>query len=69
MINMFSGVLFMPFIGRLLDYAWQGEYVNGVAVFTTAEYTFALSSITVSLFLACCIIVLIEEKYPKEEKG
>lgn len=63
MICMLSGVFFMPLIGWLLDYAWQGTYVNGVPTFTIVEYTFALSSITVALLFACLIIFLIKEKY------
>jgi sugar phosphate permease len=66
MICMLSGVIFMPFIGWLLDYVWQGGYVNGVRAYTASEYTFALSSITVCLALACVIIFLIEEKYPRD---
>lgn len=67
MICMLSGVLFMPLIGKLLDYTWSGGYVNGARFYTHAEYTFALSSITACLALACFVIFLIEEKYPKEE--
>lgn len=68
MICMLSGVIFMPFIGWLLDSAWQGKVVDGVRTFTTAEYTFALSSISLVLVLACLIIFLIKEKYSVDEK-
>lgn len=63
MICMLSGVFFMPLIGRLLD---QGASSNGARAFTTVEYTFALSSISIALLFACFIIFFIEEKYPKE---
>jgi len=63
MICMLSGVFFIPYIGRLLDYVWQGGYENGVRSFTISEYTFALSSITICLALACMVIVLIKERY------
>lgn len=63
MICMLSGVIFMPLIGRLLDYVWLGGYENGVRVYTASEYTFALSSITACLALACLTIFFIEEKY------
>jgi len=63
MICMLSGVVFMPFIGWLLDYGWQGGYVNGVRAFTTGEYAFALSSISISIILACLTIIPIKEKY------
>lgn len=64
---MLSGMIFSPFIGWLLkNYTWQGQMANGIAVHTTAEYTFALSLITIALFLGCCIIFFIEEKYPRD---
>lgn len=63
MLCMMSGVIFMPFIGWLLDYAWQGGYANGVRVYSNAEYTFALSSIIISLVVSCLIIIPIKEKY------
>lgn len=69
MICMLSGVIFHRSIGWLLDYSWHGTYANGVRSYTASDYTFALSSIIGCLILACFIIFLIEEKYPREEKG
>jgi sugar phosphate permease len=65
MICMLSGVVFQPLIGRLLDYTWQGNFVNGVRVYTHSDFTFAFSSISISLLLACLVVFLIEEKYTK----
>jgi len=65
MMCMLSGVIFMPFIGKILDLWWQGGYVNGVRAYTTSDFTFALSSIVGCLIIACIIIVPIEEKYIK----
>lgn len=65
MICMLSGVVFQPVIGYLLDYSWQKTYINGVRAYTPFDYTFALSSISISLVLACLIVLLIEEKYAK----
>lgn len=66
MICMLSGVVFMPLIGKLLDYTWQGQTENGVRIFTIGQYTFALSSVTLSLFFACCVIFFIKENYMKD---
>lgn len=66
MICMLSGVIFQPFIGWLLDYSWKGGYADGVRVYTKFDYMFALSSICISLALACVIVLLIEEKYSKK---
>lgn len=63
MICMLSGVIFMPFIGWLLDSTWQGKMVDGVRAFTTAEYTFALSSISLALAFACLVVFFLDEKY------
>ena len=65
MICMLSGVIFQPFIGWLLDYNWQGNYVNGIRNYTRSDYAFSLSSISISLLLACLIVLFIEEKYSK----
>jgi sugar phosphate permease len=63
MLCMLSGVIFQPFIGWLLDFNWKGGYINGIRAYTSSNYIFALSSITICLFLACLVILLIEEKY------
>ncbi|MBS0271960.1 MAG: MFS transporter [Proteobacteria bacterium] len=65
MICMLSGVIFQPFIGWLLDYSWNGNYINGVREYTSADFSFAVSSISISLVFACIIILLIQEKYTK----
>lgn len=67
MICMLSGVIFVPLIGWLLDYAWQGGLEGGVRLYTASNFTLALSSIPACLALACVIVFLIEEKYPREE--
>lgn len=63
MICMLSGVIFQPFIGKLLDYHWHGQYINGIRTYTAVDYAFALSSISISLVLACFVVFLIKEKY------
>jgi MFS family permease len=65
MICMLSGVIFQPFIGWLLDYSWHGAYVNGIRAYSTSNYMFALSSISISLFFACFVVLFIKEVYSK----
>ncbi len=65
MLCMLSGVIFQPLIGWLLDYKWSGSYINGIRTYTTSDYNLALSSISISLVMACLIVFLIEEKYSK----
>ena len=65
MISMFSGLLFQPLIGFLLDLSWKGGFENGIRYYTASEYTFSLSSIIVFLIAACLIVIPIQEKYVK----
>lgn len=65
MMCMLSGVIFQPFIGWLLDYSWNGKMLNGIRAYDSMDYAFALSSISISLLLACFVVFLIKEKYTK----
>ena len=63
MMCMLSGVVIPPLIGWILDYTWQGGCRATIHIFTHVEYTFALSSIVASLFIACLSIFFIKEQY------
>ena len=65
---MLSGVIFQPFIGWLLRYNWKGNYAYGAPVYGASDYVFALSSISISLVLACFIVFFINEQYTKLEE-
>lgn len=66
MVVMLSGVVFEPLVGWLLDYHWAGTLrENGAPHFTTADFTFALSSIVIALVGAVFVVTLIKETYPK----
>ncbi|HCC25511.1 MAG TPA: hypothetical protein DEP85_08425 [Holosporales bacterium] len=67
-ICMLSGVIFQPFIGWLLRYNWKGNYAYGAPVYGASDYVFALSSISISLVLACFIVFFINEQYTKLEE-
>ena len=63
MVCMLSGVTISPLIGWILDHTWKGGWRDKVHLFTHFEYSCALSSVVFSLFLACCIVFFIEERY------
>ncbi len=67
MLCMMSGVIFQPFIGWLLDYSWSGTYTYGVRTYLPTDFTFALSSIIISLVLACFVVIFINEQYTSKE--
>jgi hypothetical protein len=62
---MLSGVIFQPFIGWLLDHSSGGKMLNGIRVYDPMDFAFALSSISISLLLACFVVFLIKEQYTK----
>ncbi len=66
MVVMLSGVVFEPLVGWLLDYKWSGKFTeSGAPYFSTADFTFALSSIVFALCGAVITLFFIKETYPK----
>lgn len=64
MMNMVGVALAQPFIGRLLDGLWQGEFSNhGVRIYSTHSYELALSILPIGMFLSLLIIPFIKETY------
>jgi hypothetical protein len=41
-VVMLTGVIFLPIIGQLLDYNWDGEIINNIHLNTAEDYRFAL---------------------------
>ncbi len=54
--NMLGGALLQQLIGYILDYRWQGVYnATGQRFYNTAEFTYALSYITI-VIIGCVIL-------------
>ncbi len=68
MIVMLLGLVLQPLIGWFLDWIWDGVMNNGIPLYTTADYRFALLSIPVCLLISLLIMPLIPETFPKEIK-
>ncbi len=64
MVIMFSGVIAHPLVGRLLDYSWKGQIVDGVPFYSADDLRFALLLIPVCLGLALLLANIIRETYP-----
>jgi sugar phosphate permease len=65
MICLFSGVIFQPLMGWLLDLFWADTYENGVRIYSSAAYQMALTSVIFALLLAILVSLFIQEAYPK----
>src|SRR3989344_4267034 len=50
-INMLSGFVYLPLVGRVLDYCWDGVSENGVPLYSAYAYQVAISVIVVGLFV------------------
>lgn len=60
--NMVGGALGQPFIGLLLDAQWDGTLINGVRIYSVADYQYALSSLPILILLSLVLIPFIHEK-------
>ncbi len=53
------GSITEPLIGKILDIFWQGKIINGVHVFSTANYQMALLLLPAYLLLALICLILL----------
>lgn len=62
---MLGGVLFQPFMGKILDWHWNGTLADGVRVYSLADYKFALAVVPIGLFFSCILTLFIKETHCK----
>jgi sugar phosphate permease len=62
---MLGGVLFQPFMGKILDWHWSGNLVDGVRVYSLADYKFALAVVPIGLLFSCILTLFIKETHCK----
>jgi sugar phosphate permease len=60
---MLGGVLFQPFMGKILDWHWSGSIIDGVRVYTLADYKFALAVVPIGLFISFILTLFIKETH------
>lgn len=60
---MLGGVLFQPFMGKILDWHWGGSMLDGVRVYTLSDYKFALAVVPIGLFISCIVTLFIKETH------
>jgi MFS family permease len=62
---MLGGVLFQPFMGKILDWHWNGALLDGVRVYNLSDYKFALMVVPIGLFLSFILTLFIKETHCK----
>jgi sugar phosphate permease len=62
---MVGGNLFQPIIGKLLDFNWNGSMVDGVRVYSSEAYQFALSVMPLGIMVAIIILFFLRETHAK----
>jgi len=62
---MLGGVLFQPFMGKILDWHWNGAMVDGIRMYTLGDYKFALAVVPIGLFISCILTLFIKETHCK----
>ncbi len=65
-VIMMGGFVFQPVVGRLLDLGWSGGTSQGIRVYTTYDYTLALSILPVCLLIAGLLTLVIRETFKRQ---
>ncbi len=63
MLVMFSGLVFPPLIGKLLDVNWLGQTSHDARIYMAHTYKIAFSVLPIGIFVGILLTVLIRETY------
>lgn len=63
MVVMSSGFIFLPLVGKMLVFLWDGTERAGIPVYSATDFQYALSVIPICLFLAFLIVLRVRETY------
>lgn len=64
MLTMMGGALFQPLVGKLLDWHASGTIgVNGLPIYTTQDYLFALTFVPVCVSIGGILCLFLKETY------
>ena len=67
---MSSALLFQPFLGFLLDFAWDGvKDIDGLPLYTIDNYKAAFSAVAIALLVGWVIMLFVRDTYKKVEKA
>jgi sugar phosphate permease len=65
MFTMLGGVFAQPLIGKILDFHWSGQIVNGVRVYTAGDYQVALSILPLAMLFTVFLTFFLHETHGK----
>ncbi|MCB1828386.1 MAG: MFS transporter, partial [Coxiellaceae bacterium] len=66
MFVMLGGFIFQPTIGKILDYMWTGQYLEGgIRFYTTTHWQVALSVLPMGLVLTVLLSLFLKETHCK----
>jgi MFS family permease len=64
MLIMAGGAIFQPVVGKLLDYHANNQLdVNGIPMYSSSDYTFALSIVPIGVAIGIFLSVFLKETY------
>lgn len=62
---MIGGMVFQPVVGYLLDLHWDGAMVGGAPIYSSSNFTYALSVIPLSLVISVILTCFVRETFCK----
>lgn len=57
--------VFLPLFGRIMDWHWSGQLIDGVRRYTAADYQFAIWILPVTFLIAIALSFCLKESYCK----
>ena len=63
------GMIFQPFLGKILDFFWSGEIAeNGVRIYTIENYQWAIFTLSLALIASVVMLLFVKDNYSKKDK-
>lgn len=66
LLVMLGGMLIQPWVGKLLDMAWQGKIENHIHVYSLEAYSHALYVVPALLIVAMVLVTFLKESYQND---
>ncbi len=66
MLIMLGGMVTQPLVGSMLDWVWQGTYVNGIRAYSAADFHHALIILPVAMVISAGFAWFLKETYSNE---
>ncbi|MDR0556028.1 MAG: MFS transporter [Holosporaceae bacterium] len=66
MAAMMSGVILMPLIGCIVNWAWDGTMENGLKVYSVNDFRLGLTTVFLFLLAGLFLMSLVKDRSPKE---